>query len=202
MPDTVSACACPMGRREFLAAGLAAAVALQAGDAAGAAGPSFGPAVGETIPAIGTPPDHTGAKRTLDSLMGTKGLVLFFFRSADWCPFCQAQMMDLNSARAALEQRGYRLAGISYDSPEILKTFIERRKIGYALLSDPKSDIIDRFRLRDPQYTPPSRASGVPRPIIFILDRRGTIQAKLYEETYQKRPPAKLLLETVDGLKA
>jgi peroxiredoxin len=40
----------------------------------------------------------------------------------------------------------------------------------------------------------------VPRPIIFILDRSGTIRAKLYEDTYKKRPPAKLVVETLDKL--
>ena len=154
----------------------------------------LGPAIGMRAPDIGSPPDQTGAPRTLQSLMGQNGLVLFFFRSADWCPFCQAQMMDLNTAVAALERRGYRMAGISYDSPQILKTFIDRRQIGYTLLSDPKSEIIDRYRLRDPQYQPGNPAYGVPRPIILILDKSGTIKAKLFEETFTKRPPATLLI--------
>ena len=132
--------------------------------------------------------------------MGEKGLVLFFFRSADWCPFCQAQLMDLNTAVAAIERRGYKLAGISYDSPEIFKVFIERRKITYTLLSDPKSEIIDRYKLRDPRYPPGDFAYGVPRPIIFILDRNGAIKAKLYEESYTKRPPATLVIETLDKM--
>ena len=160
----------------------------------------LGPPVGAKLADIGTPPDQTGTPRTLSSLMGEKGLVLFFFRSADWCPYCQAQMMDLNTAVAAIERRGYKLAGISYDSPQILSTFIERRSIGYTLLSDPKSEIIDRYSLRDPQYKPGSRAFGVPRPIIFILDKSGTIKTKLYEETYQKRPPATLVVATIDKL--
>jgi peroxiredoxin len=67
-------------------------------------------------------------------------------------------------------------------------------------LSDPKSEIIDRYNLRDPQYPQGNRAYGVPRPIIFILDRSGTIRAKLYEDTYKKRPPAKLVVETLDKL--
>jgi peroxiredoxin len=134
--------------------------------------------------------------------MGEKGLVLFFFRSADWCPYCQAQMMDLNTAVAAVERRGYKIAGISYDSPQILNTFIERRSIKYTLLSDPKSEIIDRYGLRDPQYRQGSRAFGVPRPVIFVLDKNGTIKAKLYEETYQKRPPATLVVETLDKVTA
>ena len=162
----------------------------------------LGPAIGARAPDIGSPPDQTGAPRTLQSLMGQNGLVLFFFRSADWCPFCQAQMMDLNTAVAALERRGYRMAGISYDSPQILKTFIDRRQIGYTLLSDPKSEIIDRYRLRDPQYQPGNPAYGVPRPIILILDKTGTIKAKLYEETFTKRPPATLLISTIDKVAA
>jgi peroxiredoxin len=162
----------------------------------------LGPAIGARAPDIGSPSDQTGAPRTLQSLMGQNGLVLFFFRSADWCPYCQAQMMDLSTAVAALERRGYRMAGISYDSPQILKTFIDRRQIAYTLLSDPKSEIIDRYGLRDPQYQPGSRAYGVPRPIILILDKTGTIKAKLYEETYTKRPPAGLVISTVDKVAA
>ena len=163
---------------------------------------NLGPAIGARAPDIGNPPDQTGAPRTLQSLMGQNGLVLFFFRSADWCPFCQAQMMDLNTAVAALERRGYRMAGISFDSPQILKTFIDRRQIDYTLLSDPKSEIIDRYRLRDPQYPPGNFAYGVPRPIILILDKAGTIKAKLYEETFTKRPPATLLISTIDKVAA
>jgi len=162
----------------------------------------LGPAIGTRVPDIGMPPDQTGKPRTLQSLMGQNGLVLFFFRSADWCPYCQAQMMDLNTAVAAVERRGYRIAGISYDSPQILKTFIDRRQIGYTLLSDPKSEIIDRYRLRDPQYQPGNPAYGVPRPIIFILDKTGTIKAKLYEETFMKRPPASLVVSTIDKVAA
>jgi peroxiredoxin len=164
------------------------------------ANPDFdlGPPVNTKAPDIGSPRDQAGTPRALASLMGEKGLVLFFFRSADWCPFCQAQLMDLNTAVAGMERRGYKLAGISYDSPAVLKTFIERRMIAYTLLSDPKSEIIDRYKLRDPQYPPGNLAYGVPRPVIFILDRNGVIKAKLYEDTYTKRPPATLVIETLD----
>jgi len=190
-------------RRNVLFAAVTAllfGVLIQAGQSL--ANPDFdlGPAINAKAPDIGTPPDQTGTPRPLASLMGEKGMVLFFFRSADWCPFCQAQMMDLNTAVAGIERRGYKMAGISYDTPAILKTFIERRNIGYTLLSDPKSVVIDRYKLRDPQYPLGNLAYGVPRPIIFILDKNGIIKAKLYEETYTKRPPATLVIETLDRL--
>ena len=42
-----------------------------------------GPAVGATIPALEAN-DLNGQKQTLASLTGPKGLMLVFFRSADW----------------------------------------------------------------------------------------------------------------------
>ena len=141
----------------------------------------LGPAIGTKAPDIGTRPDQSGKPRQLSDLMGRNGLVLFFFRSADWCPFCQAQLVDINGGVAEIEKRGYRLAGLSYDSPEVLETFTAKRHLTYTLLSDPKSEIIDRYNLRDPQYPAGSRAYGVPRPIIFVLDPQGVIKAKLFE---------------------
>ncbi len=84
----------------------------------------------------------------------------------------------------------------------MLSGFTDRRRIAYTLLSDPQSKVIDRYGLRDPQYPPGNRAHGVPRPIILILDRQGTIKAKLFEESFTKRPPLGLVLETLDRLMA
>ena len=160
----------------------------------------LGPPVGTKAPDIGTPLDQTGHPRTLADLTGSNGLVLFFFRSADWCPFCKAQLIDINGGVAEIKKRGYTVAGLSYDSPEILAAFTAKRDIAYTLLSDPKSEVIDRYKLRDPQYPAGSRAYGVPRPIIFILDTNGTIKAKLYEESYKDRPPVTLVISKLDEL--
>jgi len=42
-----------------------------------------GPQVGQRVPDF-TLSDQTGRARTLESLMGPKGLMLVFYRSADW----------------------------------------------------------------------------------------------------------------------
>jgi len=42
-----------------------------------------GPAIGARVPDF-TLSDQNGQTRTLQSLMGPKGLMLVFFRSADW----------------------------------------------------------------------------------------------------------------------
>jgi peroxiredoxin len=181
----------------------AGALSLAAFEARGAqANPDFdlGPAVNAKAPDIGMPLDHTGKPRSLSSLMGEKGLVLFFVRSVVWCPFCQAQLMELSGGLKDIERRGYKLAGISYEKSEVQKEFVERRKVGYTMLSDPQSEIIDRYKLRDPSYPAGDFAYGVPRPIIFVIDKNGVIKAKLYEDTYTKRPPLKVVLEALDRL--
>ena len=44
---------------------------------------TLGPQVGERVPDFSLP-DQTGRTRTLQSIMGPKGAMLVFIRSADW----------------------------------------------------------------------------------------------------------------------
>ena len=44
---------------------------------------SFGPQVGDRIPDFALPDQH-GTVQTLDSIMGERGAMLVFHRSADW----------------------------------------------------------------------------------------------------------------------
>src|SRR3984957_19285219 len=111
--------------------------------AVAASAEDLGPPVGIKAPDIGTRLDQTGMPRTLPDVMGKNGLVLMFFRSADWCPYCQAQLIDMNGGVPEIEKRGYRVAALSYDSPEILQRFTTKRNIAYTFLSDPKSEVID-----------------------------------------------------------
>jgi peroxiredoxin len=173
-------------------AALSATLAVSAED--------LGPPVASKAPDIGTRLDQTGKPRTFADLVGQNGLVLMFFRSADWCPYCQAQLIDVNGGVAEIEKRGYHVAALSYDSPEILQAFTVKRHIAYTFLSDPKSEVIDLYKLRDPQYPPGNRAYGVPRPIIFILDRNGVIKSKLYEESFKVRPPVTAVISKLDEL--
>ncbi len=180
---------------KFLLTPLVALVAL----AAPALAYDIGPAVGSPMPALHAT-DATGAPRTLKSLTGPKGVVLVFFRSAKWCPFCQAQLLQLKTAPAELEKRGYRLAAISYDAPETLAAFAEKRAINYTLLSDQGSVTIDAFGLRDKQYPKDSMAYGVPEPAMFVIAPNGVIRARLAEQGYRTRPTVEALLATVDAL--
>jgi len=159
----------------------------------------FGPAIGEHID-IGTLADQTGTARDLASLTGENGLVLMFVRSADWCPYCQAQMIEINGSLAEIESRGYAMATISYDNTDILSRFTAREGIGYSMLTDEGSQIIEKYGLRETNYEEGHRAYGVPKPIVFILSATGVIEGKLFEENFRVRPPATAVIEALDAV--
>lgn len=69
--------------RRFAALALLSVAVSAAGQPAAVDPRTIGPQVGATVPSF-TLPDQTGQQRTLASLMRPKGLVLVFFRSADW----------------------------------------------------------------------------------------------------------------------
>ena len=52
---------------------------------------------------------------------------------------------------------------VSYDRVDELARFAKRRRIGFALLSDPKSEIIRAFDVLDRQYPPGSPGASPTR---------------------------------------
>ena len=62
---------------------LAAPVALNAEERKPVDVSTLGPQVGEQVPDFALPDQH-GRIRTLDSIMGEKGAMILFHRSADW----------------------------------------------------------------------------------------------------------------------
>jgi len=129
--------------------------------------------------------DQFGNTQTLETLKGSKGTVLLFYRSADWCPYCKGQLIQLQAARKRFEEQGIKLAGVSYDSVEILKYFSDRRKIEFPLLSDPDSKIIRMYQVLNSEAVGPN--SGMARPGYFFIDPKGNIREKFFEAKYRER---------------
>jgi len=77
------------------------------------------------------------------------------------------------------------LAAISYDSEEILKSFADRRKIDFPLLSDPDSKAIRAYDLLNPEAT--GMFKGMARPGYFFIDTSGRIREKFFDAKYRER---------------
>src|SRR6266581_206807 len=170
----------------------------------------LGPQVGAMVPDFSLADQH-GKKWTLQSVMGPKGAMIVFYRSADWCPYCKTQLLELQTQYEQLRKDGLGLVGISYDSQDILAAFSEQHGITFPMLSDPGSSTIKRYGIlntvaeealgpngKDPQVIAQvkvyvsangatERVRGIPFPGTFIVDRGGRVKARFFEESYTVR---------------
>lgn len=169
---------------------------------------SIGLAGGETAPNFRLT-DQAGRKRDIASLMREHGLVLVFFRSADWCIYCKGQLSQLQHDLPLLHQAGLGLAGISYDSPAVLKDFATRRGITFPLLSDHESTAIRAYRVMDRKYHEGSQVYdesaeipvyGISYSAVFVLDRFRRVRWRFAAETEQLRLTGAAILERGTGL--
>ena len=158
-----------------------------------------GSPLGEQVPVEMELRDQAGRVTSISDIAGENGTVLVMVRSADWCPFCVAQLSNHAGIAEALAQRGYALAGLSYDEPELLADFATEQDVSYALLSDTESRFIDAVGLRDPQYPEGHMAYGVPRASVLVIAPDGTLKAKFVSEDYRQRPSNEQVLELVDS---
>ena len=148
---------------------------------------NLGSAIGSEIPDF-TLQDSEGNDVSYDVLKGDKGLVMAFVRSAEWCPYCQLQLQDIGKHEDALNELGYNLVSVSYDSVAQLGTFDVKYDIPYVMVSDPESELIKAFGILNETVEPESRAYGIPHPAIFVIHHPGIIAPKYYEEDYKERP--------------
>ena len=158
-------------------------------------------ATGAKMPAAFSAKDASGKPRTLASVAGKNGTVMVLYRSAKWCPYCQAQLKELKAAQAPLAARGYTIVGLSYDAPEVLAGFAAKTGISYTLLSDQGSAMIEALGLRDPAYAPGSFAAGVPKASTLIIDKAGVVRWKSVAADYKVRPQNEVIVAAVDALR-
>ena len=158
-----------------------------------------GLSIGETIPEFNLK-NAAGESVSSQSLLAEdKTLAVVFFRSAGWCSFCKKHLSELNARLDDLGAAGVKVVGISYDSVDTISSFSEKSGIQFPLLSDKNSKVIDGFKVRNKGATK-GKAVGVPHPVLFLVDSKGVVAAKLGYEGYKKRPPADEIIAAVKDL--
>jgi peroxiredoxin len=175
-----------------------ALLAVLAWSALAADPPKTGPAAGASIPAF-EGVDQNGKRQTFETLRGPKGLVLLFTRSADWCPFCKAQLLDLNQKAADFRKRGLNVVSITYDSVEILRDYGTRKSIGFPMLSDPDSKAIRAFGVLNESIPKGTPFHGVANPGTFIIDEKGIVKSKFLEPDFRESYTAASILTKAFG---
>ncbi len=94
--------------------------------------------------------------------------------------------MELESNREKLRAQGLGLAAISYDSVAVLKNFATRKNITFPMLSDQDSAIIRSFGILN-EAAPKGLFFGIPHPGTFVVDPKGVVVSKYFEQDYTQR---------------
>jgi hypothetical protein len=105
--------------------------------------------------------------------------------------------VELQSRYDDIRKQGLGLLAVSYDAPDTLKKFADSRGITFPMIADPGSAIIKRYGLLNETMDPKSRFYGVPHPGTFIVDRKGVVVSRFFEDAYQERYTAATILGTL-----
>lgn len=145
-----------------------------------------GPAIGSKAAPF-TVLNTAGKTVKIDDFMASKGLIVLFFRSADWCPFCKRHLKELNDYADKYKALGYGVVAISYDTPTILNDFSRKNDLTYPLLSDQAAATIKAYNILNSKYSLGDDNYGIPYPGIVIINPQGNIEHKYFFEGYIKR---------------
>lgn len=154
-----------------------------------------GTPVGVEAPDFELPDQYGNARRRRD-LAGEVGLLVVFVRSAHWCPYCRNQLAELGMHADEIRSRGVGLVSISNDSIERLRAFSDEHAIGFPMLSDRTSAVIEQFGVLNrnmddvPEYPP-----GVPFPGHFLLSPEGVVVDKAFSGDLRHRPTGTTLVQ-------
>lgn len=117
-----------------------------------------------------------GGSVSLKDLLGSK-LVIFFYPAA-MTPGCTAEACDFRDDYSAFTDAGYRIVGISPDSPDRNAVFKEKYDLPFALLSDPNHVVADAFGAWGTKKNYGREYEGLIRST-FVIDADGTILQEL-----------------------
>ncbi len=108
--------------------------------------------------------------------------------------------MKLNDLQEQFEAIGVGVAGMTYDSPEIIQAFDEKWEIGFPVLRDVDRQHVEAWGIRNQEYGPGTFAYGVPYPGVVFISPEGEILAKWAEEGYRSRADWSEVLEAVTAI--
>ncbi len=100
--------------------------------------------------------------------------------------------MQLQRSLPDIRRAGLGLVAVSYDSVDTLRAFADKHGITFPMLSDQGSRTITAWGILNREAT--GRTAGIPYPGTYVLDPKGVIVSRNFEEAYQERDSAASIL--------
>lgn len=108
--------------------------------------------------------------------------------------------MQLAEWNERFEALGVTVAGMTYDSQDVLSSFHAGKGLPYPLLQDEERKHVEAYGVRNEDYGPGHAGYGVPHPGIVYVDADGIVRAKFAVEGYRGRPPFEDIYAGVSAL--
>ncbi|TNE71271.1 AhpC/TSA family protein [bacterium] len=165
--------------------------------------------VGEKLPnaPVFTP---TGEKKMLANIMAEKPTVVVFFRGG-WCPYCNAQLLDLRKSLDSIVELGFQLVAISPDSFEKTGENLSKNNLNFTLLSDLTREAMikagiayqapEGYKSTITKYSEGKNVDLLPVPSVFVVDTDGMIQFEYVNPDFKTRISKSLLISALKGIK-
>ena len=90
-------------------------------------------------------------------------------------PFCIRQFVKLNDLKAQFADIGVGVAGITYDTRELIQAFDEKWDIKFPILKDVDRQHVDAWGVRNQEYGPGTFGYGIPYPGVVFISPDGQI---------------------------
>lgn len=123
--------------------------------------------VGSTIPAF-TLPDQNGNLFDINSVLGKKNLVIYFYPKDD-SPGCTAQACSFRDQFEVFTEADAVIIGISSQSVKSHKAFAEKHRLSFTLLSDEGNKIRKQFGV------PTNLLGLLPGRVTYVADKSGKV---------------------------
>ena len=108
--------------------------------------------------------------------------------------------MELEQNADRIRLQGLGIVAISYDSVDATRQFTERAHLSFPLLSDTDSAVIKHYGILNDTVDPKSAFYGIPYPGTYLVDAKGVITAKYFEDDYKSRDTSASILLRQFGL--
>ncbi len=138
-------------------------------------------------------PDADHTIHRLSDYLGQK--VVIYFYPKDDTPRCTTQACAFRDAYDGFKQAGIKVIGISKDSPESHKKFIEKYQLPFLLLSDENVEVAEYFGVWVEKSMYGKKYMGMSRST-FLLDEQGIIT-----HVFEKASPSENASEILNALK-
>ncbi len=133
--------------------------------------------------------DHTGADISLDALLTTGDLILYFY-PADFTPVCTAEACMFRDSFDELAEIDVQVVGVSPQDSASHARFAERFELPFTLLCDQDKTLIRAYGVDGPL------GFGVRR-VTFLIDSSGVIRNRVVADVFLGQH-GKLLRSTLE----